>query len=100
MKIIIKKSTSTELKRLNNKYGDEMSSDFDNWSEMSEEETLITDACMYADGAYIKNKFDNLKTWCRELGPNEYQQTYLNTHPDVVYNKVQMMLKNNLIEIK
>ena len=100
MKIILKENTKKELERLNNLYGDENSPEYDNWDKMSELEILITDAGMYADGAYEENEFDDLNEWCRVVGPMEYEETYLNTHPNVVRNKIDLMLHKNLIEIK
>ena len=100
MKIILKENTKKELERLNNLYGDEKSPEYDNWDKMSGLESLITDAGMYADGAYEENEFDDLNEWCRVVGPMEYEETYLNTHPNVVRNKIDLMLHKNLIEIK
>ena len=100
MKIILKENTKKELERLNNLYGDENSPEYDNWDKMSKLEILITDAGMYADGAYEENEFDDLNEWCRVVGPMEYEETYLNTHPNVVRNKIDLMLHKNLIEIK
>ena len=100
MKIILKENTKKELERLNNLYGDENSPEYDNWDKMSKLEILITDAGMYADGAYEENEFNDLNEWCRVVGPMEYEETYLNTHPNVVRNKIDLMLHKNLIEIK
>ena len=99
MKITLKENTQKELERLNNLYGDEKSPEYDYWDKMSELETLITDAGMYADGAYEENTFDDLNKWCRIVGPMEYKQTYLNTHPNAVRSKIDEMLRKNIIEI-
>ena len=99
MKITLKENTQKELKRLNLLYGEENSLEYDNWEKMSELETLITDAGMYADGAYEENKFDDLNEWCKSVGPMEYNQTYLNTHPNAVRSKINKMLRKNIIEI-
>jgi hypothetical protein len=99
MKIILKENTQKELKRLNLLYGEENSLEYDNWEKMSELEVLITDAGMYADGAYEQNKFDDLNEWCKSVGPMEYNQTYLNTHPNAVRSKINKMLSKNIIEI-
>ena len=99
MKITLKENTQKELKRLNLLYGEENSLEYDNWEKMSELETLITDAGMYADGAYEENKFDDLNEWCKSVGPMEYEQTYLNTHPNIVRSKINKMLRKNIIEI-
>ena len=100
MKIFLTEQAAQELTRLNNLYGDETSPEYDNWDDMSELEMLVTDAGMYAEGAYVENEFDDLQEWCREVGPLEYNQTYLNTHPNAVREKVDRMLRENMIEIK
>lgn len=99
MKIILKENTQKEIERLNLLYGEENSPEYDNWEKMSELEVLVTDAGMYADGAYEQNIFDDLDEWCRIVGPMEYEQTYLNTHPNVVRSKIDKMLRKNIIEI-
>ena len=99
MKLQLTKTTELELNRLNNIYGDEKSPEYDYWDKMSELERLITDAGMYADGAYEENKFDDLNEWCKSVGPMEYNQTYLNTHPNAVRSKINKMLRKNIIEI-
>jgi hypothetical protein len=100
MKIVLTENTQKELERINNIYSEEDSLEYDNWHKMSELETLITDAGLYANGAYEENTFDDLNEWCRIVGPMEYDQTYLNTHPNVVRTKIDKMLHLNLIEIK
>jgi hypothetical protein len=99
MKIILKENAKKELERLNLLYGEENSPEYDNWEKMSELQTLIADAGLYVDGAYEENIFDDLNEWCRIVGPMEYEQTYLNTHPHAVRNKIDKMLRFGLIEI-
>ena len=99
MKIVLKENTQKEIERLNLLYGEENSSEYDNWNKMSELETLITDAGMYADGAYEENTFDDLNEWCKSVGPMEYEQIYLNTHPNAVRTKIDEMLRKNIIGI-
>ena len=100
MKIVLTENTQKEIERINNLYSEEYSLEYDNWHKMSELETLIADAGMYSDGAYEENTFDDINEWCRIVGPMEYEQTYLNTHPNVVRTKIDKMLRLNLIEIK
>ena len=88
-----------ELEIINNKFSDEDSVDYDNWDLMSEEERLITDAAMYADGAYIDNEFEDLDKWCKEVGGSEYREEYLINNPNVVREKIDLMLKENIITI-
>ncbi len=99
MKIILKENTKKELERINNLYANEDSPEYDNWNQMSELEILITDAGMYSDGAYEENSFDDINEWCKIVGPMEYEQTYLNIHPNVVREKIDKMLHLNIIEI-
>jgi hypothetical protein len=99
MKLQLTKTTEVELNRLNNLYGDEKSPEYDYWDKMSELEILITDAGMYVDGVYEENIFNDLNEWCRIVGPMEYQQTYLNTHPNAVREKIDKMLRENIITI-
>lgn len=99
MKLQLTKTTELELNRLNNIYGDEKSPEYDYWDKMSELERLITDAGMYVEGVYEENIFNDLNEWCRIVGPMEYQQTYLNTHSNVVREKIDRMLRENIIQI-
>jgi len=99
MKFKLTETAALELERLNDLYGDENSPEYDYWDKMSEQEVLITDAGLYVDGAYEENKFDDLNEWCTIVGPMEYQQTYLNTHPNAVREKIDKMLRNGIIEI-
>jgi hypothetical protein len=100
MKIVLTENTQNELERLNLLYGDENSPEYDNWDKMSKFETLMMDAGMYTDGTYEENSFDDLNEWCTIVGSMEYEQTYLNTHPNAVRSKIDEMLHKNIIEIK
>lgn len=99
MKIVLTENTQNELERLNLLYGDENSPEYDNWDKMSEFEILVTDAAMYTDGTYEENSFDDLNKWCIIVGSMEYEQTYLNTHPNAVRSKIDEMLRKNIIEL-
>ena len=99
MKLQLTKTTELELKRLNDLYGDEKSPEYDYWDKMSDLEVLITDAGLYVNGAYEENIFNDLNEWCMIVGPMEYQQTYLNTHPNIVRNKIDKMLREDIITI-
>jgi hypothetical protein len=100
MQIFLTEQAKQELNRLNNLYGDENSSEYDNWDDMSKLEMLVTDAGMYAEGAYIENKFDDLDEWCREVQEIEYDPKHLIDHPDAVKDKVNKMIEENIIIIK
>jgi hypothetical protein len=95
MKIKLTEHTETELNRLNNLYGDESSVEFDNWSKMSEVETLITDAGMYSDGAYVENDFTDLIEWCKATAECEYEEA----DGDLVKHKINKMIELGIIEI-
>ena len=69
------------------------------YDEMTEYEMLLSDAGLYVEGAYIDNEFEDLNEWCIGTGSSEYEQTYLNTHPNVVREKINLMLKENIITI-
>jgi len=99
MKIVLKENTQKEIERLNLLYGEENSPEYDYWEKMSALEVLIADAGLYADGAYEQNTFDDLNEWCKSVGPMEYEQTYLNIHPNAVRSKINKMLSENIIEI-
>jgi hypothetical protein len=99
MKLQLTEKTELEINRLNDLYGDENSPEYDYWDKMSELETLITDAGLYVNSAYEENEFDNLNEWCIKVGSMEYQQAYLNTHPNAVREKIDRMLRENIIQI-
>jgi len=99
MKLQLTKLAKLEFKRLNDLYGDEDSLEFENWDKMSKRETLITDAGLYVNGAYEENEFDDLNEWCRIVGPMEYQQIYLNTHPNAVREKIDKMLHEKILVV-
>jgi hypothetical protein len=97
MKLQLTKIAELEINRLNDLYGDENSPEYDYWDKMSELEILITDAGLYVDGVYEENIFNDLNEWCRIVGPMEYQQTYLNTHPNVVREKINKMINKEIL---
>jgi hypothetical protein len=88
-----------ELELINNRFAEEDSIDYDNWDLMTDEEILITDAAMYVDGAYIDNEFEDLDEWCKEVDGSEYEEEYLINNPNVVREKIDLMLKKNIITI-
>ncbi len=61
---------------------------------MSELETLITDAGMYCDGAYIDNEFTDLKEWTRELGMCESE-----TDSDAMFEKINKMIELEIVKV-
>lgn len=96
MQIFLTEQAKHELDRIDkriNRYPDL-------YDELEERELLLVDAKMYTEGAYVENEFDDLQEWCREVGLLEYNQTYLNTHPNAVREKIDRMLRENMIEIK
>jgi hypothetical protein len=99
MKLQLTKQSELELERINALYGDENSTEYDNWDKMSKLEVLITDAGLYVDGVYEKNKFDNLEKWCELIGKSEYQAKYLQKHPNVVFNKINKMISEGILVV-
>jgi hypothetical protein len=60
-----------ELELINNRFAEEDSIDYDNWDLMSEEEILITDAGMFAAGAYCDNEFNSLEEFAKNASEGE-----------------------------
>jgi len=94
MKLEITEKTELEINRLNDLYGDENSPEYDYWDKMSELETLITDAGMYCDSAYIDNEFTDLKEWARELGMCESE-----TDSDAMFEKINKMIELEIVKV-
>ena len=67
--------------------------------ECNEHDQLLQDAMLYVEGGYEENEFTDLKEWCISVGSMEYDQTYLNTHPNAVREKIDKMLRENIITI-
>ena len=100
MKFQLTKQTEIELEAINKRIDDAGDDNYDEICEsLNEREWLICDAGMYVNGAYEENEFDDLNEWCVKVGNMEYQQTYLNTHPNAVRNKINKMLKERFIEL-
>ena len=46
-----------------------------------------------------KEIFEDLDKWCKEVGGSEYREEYLINNPNVVREKIDLMLKKNIITI-
>ena len=74
--------------------------DYDvDYHECSKYDQLLQDAMLYVEDGYEENEFDDLNEWCIRVGSSEYDQTYLNTHPNAVRENIDKMLRENIITI-
>ena len=69
------------------------------YNELTEYETLVTDAGLYVEGAYEENEFTNLEKWCKNVGKSEYIPKYLKKHPTAVLDKVNKMIDEGLVVV-
>jgi len=100
MKLQLTQQASAELEAINERIDEAGNDNYDEVCEsLNERELLVCDAGMYVNGAYEENEFDDLNEWCVKVGNMEYQQTYLNTHPNAVREKINTMLREGLIEL-
>ena len=100
MKFELTQQAAAELEAINKRIDDAGDDNYEVVCEsLNERELLVCDAGMYVHGAYEENEFDDLNEWCVKVGNMEYQQTYLNTHPNAVRNKINRMLREGLIEL-
>ena len=97
MKLQLTEKANQQLKKMYIKF-DGLNVDY--YSEkMNKRECLILDAMLYVEGGYEENEFDDLNEWCISVGSTEYDQIYLNTHPNAVREKIDKMLRENIITI-
>ena len=100
MKLQLTPQTEQELVAINQRIDEAGDEGYDDMCEsLNRHEQLITDAGMYVNEAYEENEFDDLNEWCISVGSAEYSQTYLNTHPNAVREKIDMMLREDIITI-
>lgn len=95
MKIVLTDKAEAELKIINTR----LEEDDDVYVELTEYETLVTDAGMYEQGAYAENEFKNLEKWCKLVGKSEYVSKYLKKHPTAVLDKVNKMISEGLVVV-
>jgi len=69
------------------------------YDELTSLEQLVSDANLYVEEAYIDNEFEDLNEWCKEVGGSEYEEEYLINNTNVVREKIDLMLKENIIII-
>jgi hypothetical protein len=60
-----------ELELINNRFANEDSIDFDNWDLMTDEETEICDAEMFANEAYCDNEFNSIEEFAKNVSEEE-----------------------------
>ena len=60
-----------EFELMSNRFADDDSINYDNWNIMTEEEMLICDAQMFADGFYCDNKFNSIEEFAKNLSKEE-----------------------------
>jgi diphthamide synthase (EF-2-diphthine--ammonia ligase) len=95
MKLKLTSKAEAELELINAKFEENE----DAYFELTEYETLVTDAGMYEQGAYAENEFKNLEKWCKLVGKSEYVPKYLKKHPTAVLDKVNKMINEGLLVV-
>jgi len=60
-----------ELELINNRFAEENSIDYDNWGLMTDEEILICDAGMFANGIYCDNEFSSIEEFAKNASEGE-----------------------------
>ena len=101
MKLKLTTTAEAELEVINQKLTDaeESGNEYEVYYELTEHETLVTDAGLYVDSAYEENEFDNLEEWCMMVGESEYDPKYLKKHPTAVFDKVTKMINEGLLVV-
>ena len=92
MKIQLTKTAKQELKVINKRFLDDDDSDYD---LLTERESLICDAGMYVNNAYVNNSFKRLDSWCLNTGKSEYEKGNI----QIVKQKIGRMLIEDIITI-
>ena len=93
MKLELTETAKQELKVINKKINDDDSA-YDN---LTKRELLLTDAELYVEDAYEENEFDNLEEWCKLAQESEYDPKYLEKHPNACFDKVNLMIEQNML---
>jgi hypothetical protein len=92
MKIQLTKTAKQELKVINKQFLDDDNSDYD---LLTERESLVCDAGMYVNSAYVDNSFKRLDSWCLNTGKSEYEKSNI----QIVKQKIGRMLIEDIITI-
>mgnify|MGYP003971877055 CR=1 FL=1 len=82
----------SEVEKINNRFSNEDSIDFDNWNLMSEEEILIMDAAMFVDEAYCDNKFNSIKEFANNVVEEEGDSF------ESTVDRINKMLNKNILK--
>jgi hypothetical protein len=93
MKIQLTKTAKQELKVINKRFLDDDNYDY---YLLTERESLICDAGLYVDNAYVDNSFKQLDKWCLKTGMSEYESE---TSTQIVKQKIGKMLIEDIITI-
>jgi hypothetical protein len=96
MKIQLTKTAKQELKVINKRFLDDNDSDYD---LLTERESLVCDAGMYVNNAYVDNSFTQLDSWCLNTGKSECDEDYIHDVKGAVKQKIGKMLIEDIITI-
>jgi hypothetical protein len=91
MKLQLTKTAKQELKVINKRFLD----DDGDYESLNERESLVCDAGMYVNSAYIDNSFTQLDSWCLNTGKSEYEKSNI----QIVKQKIGKMLIEDIITI-
>jgi hypothetical protein len=95
MKLQLVKGIKAEVNRLNKLYGYKTSPSFEKWYKMNKRESLIMDAMLYVDDAYVNNRFKRLDNWCLRTGQGEF----IDDHKMRVKKNIGKMIMEDIITI-
>ena len=95
MRLELTKIAKKELKVINKK----INNDDNAYDNLTERELLLTDAELYVEGAYEDNEFDNLEDWCKDVQESEYDPEYLIEKPNACFDKISLMLNENILVV-
>ena len=95
MKIQLTKTAKQELKVINKRFLDEEAF----YELLTERESLVCDAGMYVNNAYVDNSFTQLDSWCLNTGKSECDEDYIHDVKNIVKQKIGKMLIEDIITI-
>ena len=95
MKIQLTKTAKQELKVINKRFLDEETF----YELLTERESLVCDAGMYVNNAYVDNSFTQLDRWCLNTGKSECDEDYIQDVKSAVKQKIGRMLIEDIITI-
>ena len=95
MKIQLTKTAKQELKVINKRFLDEETF----YELLTERESLVCDAGMYVNNAYVDNSFKRLDSWCLNTGKSECDEDFIHDVKGAVKQKIGRMLIEDIITI-